>query len=112
MIATFIQNGCSIDYTPAANVAAGDVVVQGELIGVAVRPISAGEPGALAVEGVFAFPKATVAGSAIAMGVNVFWDNVAKLATTNAAAGANKLIGKTILAAVDADATVRARLLQ
>jgi len=112
MIATFIQNGCSIDHTPAANVAAGDVVVQGELVGVAPRPINAGELGALSVEGVFSLPKATVAGSAIAMGVNVFWDNVAKLATTNAAAGANKLIGKTILAAVDADATVHARLLQ
>ncbi len=112
MIATFIQSGCSIDYTPAANVAAGDVVVQGELVGVAPRPISAGELGALAVEGVFAFPKATVAGSAIAAGANTYWDNVAKLATTNAAAGANKLIGKTILETPDADATVRVRLLQ
>jgi len=112
MGAKFVQDGCSIDHTPAADVAAGDVVVQGELVGVAMRDIKTGALGALAVRGVFDFSKATIAGSAIAMGVNVFWDNVAKLATTNAAAGANKLIGKTILAAVDADTTVRVRLLQ
>jgi len=112
MIATLIQDGCSIDYTPAADVAAGDVVVQGELVGVAPRPIVAGELGALAVEGVFAFPKAVTAGSAIAAGANTYWNSVVKQATTNAAAGANKLIGKTILAAVDADTTVRVRLLQ
>lgn len=112
MIATLVQDGCAVDYTPAAAVAAGDVVVQGELVGVAPRPIGAGELGALVVEGVFAFPKAIVAGSAIAAGANTYWDNAAKLATTNAAAGANKLLGKTLLAAADADATVRVRLLQ
>lgn len=112
MIASHVQNGCAIDYTPAAAVAAGDVIVQGELVGVAPRPIATGELGALAVEGVFAFPKAVGAGSAITAGANTYWDSAAKLATTNAAAGANKLIGKTILAAADADSDVRVRLLQ
>jgi len=33
--ATFVQEGCLIDYTPGADVLAGAVVVQGELVGVA-----------------------------------------------------------------------------
>ena len=72
--ATFVQDGCAIDYTPGAAVAAGNVVVQGALIGVAKRPIAANELGALSVEGVFDFPKATGGGSAVAAGVNVYWD--------------------------------------
>jgi predicted RecA/RadA family phage recombinase len=66
--AVFVHDGCSIDYTPAADVAAGDVVVQGNLVGVARQPIKANQPGALAVEGVFDFAKATGAGTALAVG--------------------------------------------
>jgi predicted RecA/RadA family phage recombinase len=33
--ATYVQHGDSIDHTPGAAVAAGDVVVQGELVGMA-----------------------------------------------------------------------------
>jgi CHAT domain-containing protein len=55
--AVFIHEGCSIDYTPAADVAAGDVVVQGDLVGVTKQPIPANQLGALVVEGVFDFAK-------------------------------------------------------
>ena len=42
-VAQFIHDGDSIDYTPtSANVAAGDVVVQGDLVGIAKRDIPAG----------------------------------------------------------------------
>ena len=47
--ATFVHDGNAIDYTPGAQVAAGAVVVQGELIGVAKTPIAANALGALAV---------------------------------------------------------------
>ena len=97
-----------IDYTPTADVAAGDVVVQGDLIGVAPRPIPANTLGSLAVEGGFDFPKATGAGSAITAGTKVYWDATNKVAT--ATASTNKIIGKTIKDAADGDATVRARL--
>ena len=33
--AVFAHEGAAIDYTPGADVAAGDVIVQGDLIGVA-----------------------------------------------------------------------------
>lgn len=109
-MAQFIQDGCSIDYTPGADVASGAVVVQNDLIGVAKRPIAANTLGSLSVEGVFDFPKSTAGGSAIAAGITVYWNAGAQQAT--ATASGNKLIGKTVKAAADADVTVRARLSQ
>ncbi len=112
MLTTFIHEGDAVDYTPTADVAAGDVVVQGDLLGVAKSPIAANVSGALAVSGVFDFPKATGGGTAITAGSQVYWDVADAEAKTDAEAGANKLIGKTVKAAADADATVRVRLSQ
>jgi len=106
----FVQSGDNIDYTPTADVATGAVIVQGELIGVAKRPIPANTQGSLAVDGVFDFPKATAVGSAIGMGALVYWNATAQQATTTASG--NKLIGKSIKAAADADVTIRVRLSQ
>lgn len=106
------QTGDTVDYIPAADVAAGDVVAQGDLVGVANREIKASALGALAVVGVFDFPKATGAGQAIAAGSKVYWDATAKVATTSDGGGANKFLGKSVAAAGDNDATVRARLSQ
>jgi len=110
--AKFVHEGESIDYTPGADVLTGAVVVQAELVGVAQGPIKANQLGSLAVSGVFDFPKALGAGSGMPAGTNAYWDTGAQNATKNAAAGANKLIGKTVKATVDADTTVRIRLLQ
>jgi len=106
----FIQDGDSIDYTPGSAVTAGDVIVQGDLIGVAKRDIAANTLGALAVEGVFDFPKASGGSTAIGAGVTVYWNAGAGQAT--ATSSGNKLIGKTVKAAADADTTVRVRLMQ
>ena len=106
----FIHDGNSIDYTPGADVAAGAVVVQGELVGVARTPIAASVLGSLAVVGVFNFPKATGAGTAITAGANCYWDAANSRATTTATG--NKLIGKCVKAAADADTTVRVRMSQ
>jgi predicted RecA/RadA family phage recombinase len=109
-MAKFIHDGNSIDYTPGSAVTAGAVVVQGELIGVAKVDIPANTLGALAVVGVFDFPKATGAGTAIAVGANCYWHTDTQQANTTASGG--KLIGKGVRAAADADATVRVRLAQ
>ncbi len=101
-----------MDYTPAADVIAGEVVVLGELVGVAKLDIKAGDLGALHVTGVFDFPKAAGAGSAIPAGSKVYWDATAEVATQDDASGANKLIGKTIRDASDSDAEVWVRLSQ
>jgi predicted RecA/RadA family phage recombinase len=108
--AVFVHEGCSIDYMPAADVAAGDVVVQGDLVGVAKLDIKSNKLGALAVEGVFDFAKATGVGTAIAAGAIVYWNDAANVATATAAG--NKQIGKVVKAAADADATVRVRMNQ
>ena len=67
MGAEFVHEGNAIDYTPGADVSAGDVVVQGDLVGVAKRDISANTLGALAVAGVFDFPKAAGGGVRVRM---------------------------------------------
>ena len=112
MSVAFVQEGNAVDYTPGSDVAAGAVVVQGDLVGVARTPIAAGMPGSLAVTGVFDFPKATGAGSGIAVGAKVYWDVADQEAKTDDETGANKLLGKTVQAAADADTTVRVRLSQ
>ena len=112
MNATYIHEGSSIDYTPAADVSAGDVIVQGELVGVAKLDIKAGTLGALAVVGVFDFAKATGASTAISEGLDLYWDESAGEVTTDSASGANKHIGRSIAAASDSDAAVRVRMSQ
>jgi len=108
--AIYIYEGAVIDYTPAEDVSAGDVIVQGELVGVAARDIKANTLGALAVAGVFDFAKATGSGTAINAGARVYWDNTAKVATITALN--NTLIGKCVKAATTADTTVRVRMSQ
>ena len=106
-LVAFVCEGNAIDYTPSSAVAAGDVVVQTDLIGVAKQPIAANTPGSLSVSGVFDFPKATGADTGLAAGVKAYWDATDKQAKADDESGANKLLGKTIQAAADADATVR-----
>lgn len=106
----FLHEGNSVDYKPGADVAAGDVVVLNDLVGVAKLDIKANTLGALAVAGAFEFPKTTGAGTAITAGTKLYWDAVAKVAT--ATVGANKIIGKATADAADASTTVRARMSQ
>ena len=106
--ATFIQEGHYIDHTPATALASGDVVVQGDLVGVTVRPLAAGELGSLAVDGICDFNKST--GVAFTVGTILYWDNTNKVVPTTAAG--NKSIGKVVRAAASADTTVRIRLSQ
>jgi len=95
-------------YTPTADVAPGDVIVQGDLVGIAVRDIKANLLGALLVEGIFDMPKAVGAGSGIAAGTKVYWDLTNLIVT--ATAGTNKYVGKAITASADDDTTARVRL--
>ena len=123
--AVFIQDGFNIDYTPAAggaNLAAGDVVVFADLIGIARLDISAGKLGVLAVRGVFELPKATGAGTDIPNGTKVYWDAALKQVTTisggaggsgsgSGGSGSGRpLIGKTVRIATTTDAKVRVML--
>jgi len=106
--ATYVHGGCAVDYTPGTAVAAGDVVVQGDLVGVVKRPIAANELGAVEVAGVFDFAKNT--GVAYSIGTILYWDDTNNVVTTTATG--NKQIGKSVRAAASADMTVRVRLSQ
>ena len=101
--ATFIHDGNAIDYTPGSDVSAGDVVVQHELVGVTKRDIPANTLGALAVTGVFDFPKPPIAFIA---GEKAYWDDSAAVPE----AAGNTYIGKAVKAAAEGDGTVRVRL--
>ncbi len=110
--ARFIHDGDAIDYTPGSAVAAGDVVVQGDLIGIAKLDMAAGQLGALAVTGVFDVPKATGTGTDIAAGARLYWNTSNQQATDDDGSGFNKYLGKAVRAAATTDATVRVRLEQ
>lgn len=107
-MADFIQDGASLDYTPGADVAAGDVIVQGDLVGVARSSIKSGQLGAIAVEGVFDFTKNT--GVAYTAGQLLYWDDTNNVVTDTATG--NKQIGKAVRAAASGDTTARIRLNQ
>lgn len=101
----YIQKGESLDYTPGSNTAAGSVVFIGALAGVTKLDIKAGELGALAVEGVFEFPKAS--GTAIDAGDALYWDSDSGKAvkTPNA-----YYLGIAVAAAASAATAVRAKI--
>ena len=110
--ADFVHRGDAIDYTPGADVAAGEVVVQSDLIGITKLDIAANELGALAVTGVFDVAKEGGVGVTFAVGDKVYWDDGNDFAVATDGAGANKLLGKAVAAAADADTSVRVRLSQ
>ena len=91
-----------VDHTPSVFVPAGAVVVIGVGTRIAHVDIPANTLGALAAgHGVYLFPKATTAGTAIPAGTKVFWDAVGQVVTTSATN--NNLLGETTQASTDAD---------
>lgn len=108
--ASYVHEGDVVDYTPSSAVTAGAVVVQGDLVGVAVVDIPANTLGSLAVAGVFDVAKATGGSTARTAGQLQYWDATNQVAVTSASG--NKLLGPAVQAAADGDAIVRIRLKQ
>lgn len=105
-LAQYIHEGTVVDFTPTTDVAAGSVVVQGDLIGITKRDIKANTLGGLAVEGVFEIAKASA--DAITAGAKVYWKADDEHAVTTASG--NKLLGKAVQAAGAGTTTVRVLL--
>lgn len=94
-----------VDHVASGDVAAGDVVVVGDDVRIAHRPIADGELGALAAGGgVYEVPKDTGQSTAIAAGKRVYW-NAADSEVTETAS-THKIFGRTVAAAGDDDATI------
>ena len=108
MKARYIQRGESIDFTPTADVAAGDIVKLGNLVGVAKLDIKAGELGALALCGVY---EIETNGAAIEAGAVVFVDPATGKVCAESASGAVKF-GHAVAAAAATDTLVLVRLEQ
>ena len=118
MKAKYIQTGAAVDYTPDADVSAGDVVVQGEFLGIAKLDIETGKLGALATSGVF--DVAREAATAFTKWKKVYWDADGDpeggeagtgAAVDTAASGANEPMGFAIEAAADEATQTTVRVL-
>ena len=105
MYARYVQKGEAIDHMPETAVAAGDVVVVGNLTGIARLDIPAGVLGALALTGVYDVAKAT---GTVAAGTPLYW-NAANKKASSIATG-NPYLGKAVRAAGASDETVRVLL--
>ena len=105
MLARYIQRGHSIDYRPTSAVAAGDVVVQGNLVGIARLDIPANTLGAISVVGVYEIAKAA---ESVTVGAVLYWNATDKNVTTTATG--NQYIGKAVTAAESTDDTVCVQL--
>jgi len=114
MQATYIQVGREIDYTPGADVDAGEVVVQGSLIGVSNTAIDSGDLGTLAVSGIFDVDQHA---EIITAGSAVYWDADGSSVSGTASAGAatatatgNTFMGFAQAVTAEADSYVRVSL--
>lgn len=108
--AIFRHKGDAIDYTPGSAVSAGDVVVQGELVGIAKTDIAANKLGAIAVTGVYDVPKPTGVGTDYSAGDILYWDVADGNAQNDADTGTNKQIGKVVTDVATTDTMVRVLL--
>lgn len=100
------SEGRSVRHTPTSAVAVGDVVVQGDLVGVAPKAIAANEAGTLEIEGVFDVVKVN---GGINAGDALYWDangnpqgGTAGTGALTTTASGNTFVG---WATEDADAT-------
>lgn len=105
MAYAYFRSGATqaIDYTPGSAVAAGDVVVISNNVYFAPKGIDANALGSLQIGGVWRLPKTSGAGTAISLGVLVYWDATYCVVTTTA--GSNKKIGVTVNASLNGDST-------
>ena len=108
MQATYVQAGEGVEFLAASDISRGDVVVQGDLVGIATADVSTGELGTVTLDGVFDFVKDSAV--TVSAGAKVYWDSVNSLAVTTATG--NKLIGKAIEAVGTGVTSVRVRLSQ
>ena len=105
MDAKFVKSGKTFDITPATAIAAGDIVINGGLVGVAHLDIPAGVLGSLSTEGIYEVAKA--ADVAFALGAPVKWNAASGTAT---AAEGDTEIGKAVAAAAAADTVVLVKI--
>ncbi len=105
------HEGGSVDYTPSTDKTAGNVVIQGNLVGVVLNDIPADRLGALRIVGVVDVVKET---GEITAGADVYWhptgDPVGGTADSGAATATETgatFMGHAVTTAASGDTTVR-----
>jgi predicted RecA/RadA family phage recombinase len=105
MKARFYQDGKTIDYTPTADLAAGDVVVLGKIIGIAQTDVPANTLAGLDIEGVFEFVKK--ANDVVTAGALIYWDADNKVATVTSG---DTIVGIAVEASAATTGYVRVKI--
>jgi len=101
----FVQDGDVLDLLLSADVAAGGVVIAGDIVGIAITDGKSGATISVKTSGVFDLPYGVNA--AVTLGAKVYWDGSK---TTGTATG-NTLMGHAVKAAAANDATLRVKLI-
>lgn len=84
-----------------ADIAAGEGVLIGTMVGIAQQAIADGDTGSIVLSGKFKVAKETGAGRAWAVGDLIYWDNTGKVFSDDATA--NQLCGRALEANADGD---------
>lgn len=106
MARNHIQPGKVIEFTAGANVASGELVLIGDLVGVALADVANGAVGSAQIEEVFEVPKLST--DVMTAGVAVYLDASNKRVTLEDEG--NKYAGKTVNGAGNGIAKVRVKL--
>lgn len=104
----YVQKGENITIAATAAATSGQGVLVGNLFGIAAGDAAIGEDLDLVTEGVFNMAK--VGTDELAVGDLVYWDDTAKLATSDDDTGANELIGLAVTVAANPSGTVNVKL--
>ncbi len=98
---TYSEAG-AIDYTPAAAVTGGDVVVLTGIVGIAPSDIAANDKGSLQTSGLFRVPKTT---AAQVRGLPVYWNATGDPDSGDAGTGAANQLGVGVYMGICAEAS-------
>ena len=98
---TYSEAG-AIDYTPAAAVTGGDVVVLTGIVGIAPNDIAANDKGSLQTSGLFRVPKTT---AAQVRGLPVYWNATGDPDSGDAGTGAANQLGIGVYMGICAEAS-------
>lgn len=102
----YVQPGSTITIPAPADLASGDVVIAGGIIGIAAGNAAAGESVDVLTGGVFDLAK--VGANNFTLGATVYWDSTAGLCTTTSSG--NTKIGIAVAVAGASTASVKVRL--
>ena len=106
MTTKFVMSGDVLDYVAGSAVSAGQVLLIGVRIGVALNAIASGATGAVRMEGVFTIAKLST--DVMTQGALVYWDNTNSRMTLTSAG--NTLAGYCFKAAGNGVTTVEVNL--